>query len=154
MTPPGDEARETGPAARAALSCRITGTPPETVRKRADFLRAAAALRQGTPGFMVQARQRDPSEPAVGLRVGYTCSRKIGNSVIRNRARRRLREVARAVLPARGRPGWDYVLVGRPGATISRDFATMIADLERALARLHAAGGDARAGTAPARGAK
>lgn len=111
---------------------------------RADFLRAAGALRQGTPGFMVQARQRAPDEAGDGLRVGFTCSRKVGNSVIRNRARRRLREVARAVLPQRGRPGWDYVLVGRPGATVSRDFAAMIADLERALARLHGGGGAPR----------
>lgn len=137
MTPSGDEGRETRPSLLAALSCPITGKPPETLRKRADFLRAASALRQGAPGFMVQARRRDPTEAAQGLRVGFTCSRKVGNSVIRNRARRRLREVARAVLPAAGLPGWDYVLVGRPGATVSRDFAAMIADLRRALTRLH-----------------
>lgn len=107
------------------------------LRLRADFLRAASARRQGMPGFLLQARQRN--DDASGVRVGFTCSRKIGNAVIRNRAKRRLREVVRAVLPGRGRPGWDYVLVGRPGATVERAFADLLADLAAALDRVHAA---------------
>ena len=117
-----------------AVSVRL-----EVLAKRADFLRAAQARRQGTGGFLLQARQRradEPADPAL-IRVGFTCSKKVGNSVIRNRAKRRLRELARAVLPRGGRPGWDYVLVGRPDATVSRDFAQMLADLERALAQVH-----------------
>lgn len=119
---------------RAVLAC-------QTLSRRADFLRAAQAKRQGTPGFLLQARPRRPEEPgAEAVRVGYTCSKKLGNAVARNRAKRRLRAIARAVLPLRGRPGWDYVLVGRPEATATRDFALMKADLERALARVHEAG--------------
>ena len=57
--------------------------------------------------------------------------------MIRNRARRRLRALAREVLPDHGHPGWDYVLVGRPGATVTRDFAALRADLVRALGRVH-----------------
>lgn len=87
------------------------------------------------PGFLLQARRRDDDGP---LRVGYTCSKKLGNAVVRNRAKRRLRAVARAVLPQAGRPGWDYVLVGRPGATVARDFAALCADLHEALHRVHA----------------
>ncbi|MBC7157805.1 MAG: ribonuclease P protein component [Rhodobacteraceae bacterium] len=164
MTPPGaqGEGQRAGPCAPAALSCplesgplesgppesrprqscppgsRPTGPMPATLRRRADFLRAAAAARRSAPGFMLQARRRAPDEGAGrALRVGFTCSRKVGNAVLRNRARRRLRAVARLVLPEDGRAGWDYVLVGRPGATIERDFAALVDDLRRALARVH-----------------
>jgi ribonuclease P protein component len=108
-----------------------------TLNKRRDFLRAASARRQGTPGFLLQARPRDPSEPCEGARVGFTCSKKLGNAVARNRAKRRLREIARLILPEAGRAGWDYVLVGRHTATATRDFAQMQADLKRALDRVH-----------------
>ena len=113
----------------------------ERLRQRADFLRAASARRQGTAGFLLQARQRGAAgegaaDPA--MRVGFTCSRKIGNAVARNRAKRRLRALAAELLPAGGRAGWDYGLVGRPDATIDRDFADLRADLAAALDRIHA----------------
>lgn len=125
------------PAGGAADACRPAMT---TLTRRADFLRAASARRQGTAGFLLQARRRDPAEPVAFhvIRVGYTCSRKLGNAVARNRAKRRLRALAREVIPTQGQGGWDYVLVGRPEATASRDFAELRADLGRALARVHA----------------
>jgi ribonuclease P protein component len=109
-----------------------------TLTKRADFLRAAQARKVGTPAFLLQARQRRGDERAEGIRVGFTCSKKVGNAVARNRAKRRLREIARAVLPLEGRPGWDYVLIGRKDETATRDFAAMKADLVRALRSVHA----------------
>lgn len=134
MTPPGARVAGETPVATdappAVSSCLTVMT------KRADFLRAARAPRQSTPAFTLQARERAPGE-AEGIRVGFTCTKKVGNAVARNRARRRLREIARRVLPAHGRPGWDYVLIGRPEITATHDFARMRADLERALARVH-----------------
>ncbi len=110
----------------------------ETLRQRADFLRAARARRVHTPGFVLQARKRRPEEADPGLvRVGFTCSKKVGNAVKRNRAKRRLRALARAVLPRHGRPGWDYVLIGRAGETSTRPYMEMEADLRRALKKLH-----------------
>ena len=107
---------------------------PVTLTKRADFLAAAKAKRQGTPGFLLQARKRGDEGP---VRVGFTCSKKIGNAVMRNRAKRRLREIARLDLMSGARTGWDYVLVGRPEATIARDFTDLRDDLQNALRRVH-----------------
>lgn len=105
------------------------------LRHRADFLRAARALRQGTNGMLVQARNRRDDDPTI--RVGYTCSKKIGNAVARNRAKRRLRAVAAAVLADSALPGWDYVLIGRPGVTITRPFDDLKNDLIYALRKIH-----------------
>lgn len=102
--------------------------------KRADFLRAARAKRAGQPGLLLQARHRDDTD---GPRVGYTCSKKIGNAVARNRAKRRLREAARTVLGTNAHPGWDYVLIGRPKETIARPYALLVEDLRRAFAKVH-----------------
>ena len=131
MTPP--ETQGQGIAAEAP-----DGSPAVSLcvlRKRADYLKAASARRQGTGGFLLQARDRADADPSV--RVGFTASKKIGNAVLRNRAKRRLRALARQVLAPASRLGWDYVLVARPDATVSRAYADLCADLAQALAAVH-----------------
>lgn len=117
------------------------------LKARPEYLKAARARRQSAPAFLLQARHRTADEPAPGaIRVGFTCSKKVGNAVARNRAKRRLRALAREVLPAAGRPGWDYVLIGKAGATADRPWPQLVTDLEKALSRIHAAQGDAAPG--------
>ncbi|MBO9398094.1 ribonuclease P protein component [Shimia sp. R9_2] len=141
MTPP--ETPTEGPANHGMTSPAVSLCAQEALlvlKKRSEFLAAARARKQGTKAMMIQARKRRESEdadPAV-IRVGYTCSKKVGNAVARNRAKRRMREVARAVLPAFGKPGWDYVLIGRKDETAARDMLALQADLKWALRKLHA----------------
>jgi len=144
-------------SAPAVSVCPEPGTTQriEILRKRADFLRAASALRQGTAGFLLQARARRDDELVAAdlVRVGFTCSKKLGNAVARNRAKRRLREIARLVLPGLAHAGWDYVLVGRPEVTATRDFAALKTDLARAVAEIHSGRAQqARPRSEPAKG--
>lgn len=113
-----------------------TGRRPQTLKRRADFLRVAAARRRFvTPGFILQAAPQPQDIAAAAPRVGYTASRKVGGAVLRNRAKRRLREVARLLLPDLAQPGLDYVLIARQ-ETAQRDFALLQDDLRLALKRI------------------
>ena len=89
------------------------------------------------PGFVLQAAPVPAELVLPAIRVGFTVSSKVGNAVIRNRVRRRLREAARQVIPGRARADLDYVLVGRQAA-IARDFAALRQELFEALKRLRA----------------
>jgi len=103
--------------------------------KRADFLRIARGRRWTATGLVLQMAPHPDDEPRE-VRAGFTVTKKIGNAVVRNRAKRRLREAARAVLPLYATPGSDYVLVGRE-ATLTRQFASLIEDLKQALRKVH-----------------
>ena len=119
------------------------------LKRRAEFLQVAAANRKWVaPGLILQVRRQPSTEsesddarraaPAKlvrePVRVGFTASRKVGNAVARNRARRRLRAVAREVLD-HAEPGNDFVLIARP-ATVDRNYQALVADLVAGLKRL------------------
>jgi ribonuclease P protein component len=108
-----------------------------TMRKRADFLAANRGLRVARPGFVLLA---NPNQGA-GKRYGITVTKKIGNAVVRNRIKRRFRELLRAALPEYGLPDHDHVLIAREGG-IEREFAKLEAELHEALARAREGKGD------------
>lgn len=108
----------------------------QILKNRADFLRAARGRRAVMASMLVQGRAREDADPVI--RIGFTCSKKVGNAVARNRAKRRLRAAARAILPVEGRAGWDYVLIGKAEATAGREFGDLLGDLRRALQQIHA----------------
>lgn len=118
----------------------------DRLKNRADFLRAARGVRRVQGGVTLEMCPTPETAVHAGtLRVGFTASRKIGGAVVRNRAKRRLRAAAAALLPLLGQEGNDYVLVAR-AATPSRPFAGLLADLTTALQAAHARQGRAPAG--------
>lgn len=105
------------------------------LKKRAEFLRVAGKGRKAPmPGLVLQGLARADDAPA---RLGFTVTKKVGNAVVRNRTRRRMKEAARLLLRERPVRGMDLVLVGRDG-TRGRPFALLIDDLRRALDRVGA----------------
>lgn len=117
---------------------------PRRLKRRREFLHVARAGRKwAAPGLVLQAIDRHGSA-ATGardgdrgddIRVGFTVTRKVGGAVVRNRARRRLRAAAEAVMPRHAAAGHDYVVIGRAG-TLRRPFPALVGDLETALRRL------------------
>jgi len=106
----------------------------ERLTKRAEFLAAAKGATCARGAVVVQALAR---EGQIGVRAGFTATRRIGGAVVRNRAKRRLREAARLLLPLHGRPGWDYVFVARAGAP-ARPWSRLLDDMKTALISLAA----------------
>jgi ribonuclease P protein component len=105
------------------------------IRKRPDFLAANRGKRYATPGFVLLVFDRRDDDPA--KRLGITITKKVGNAVVRNRMRRRFRELARELLDAHGKAGADHILIGRDGG-IERDFSMLRGEMVKALGKLAA----------------
>ncbi len=117
---------------------------PARLKKRADFVKAAKGARAHGHSFSLQAaRRKDEIEPGPP-RFGFTVTKKVGGSVVRNRIRRRLKEALRLAPDLSARPGYDYVIVGRRTA-LSQEFAALREELARAVAEVHASAGGSRA---------
>ena len=122
---------------------RISSSSVEisVLKNRQDFLRLAAGRKKWVSKSMIvqiAARPDEDSDRPSGIRVGYTASKKVGNAVHRNRAKRRLRDVVRQILPTEGREGYDYVLIART-ATLETSFDQLIRDFSWCLKRLNQA---------------
>ncbi len=105
----------------------------EILKKRYEFLKVAASRRKAVePGLVLQVGRKTGNQAAAELRVGFTASRKVGNAVERNRAKRRLRALAKSIMALEAEPGRDYVLVARR-AILSRPYPLLEQDLRRAL---------------------
>lgn len=121
----------------------------KVLTKRADFLAANNGLRNARAGFVLLTRPNG----GLGIRYGITVTKKIGNAVVRNRMKRRFRELLRAALPKQGLPDHDHVLIGRAGG-IERDFHLMAEALDKALTRAREGKGDPARGRRPRRGSR
>ncbi|HEY2481263.1 MAG TPA: ribonuclease P protein component [Caulobacteraceae bacterium] len=107
----------------------------ERLRKRPDFLAAARGKASAAGAVLAQARNR--ADGVATIRIGFTATRRIGGAVVRNRAKRRLREAARLLVPLQARPGCDYVFIARQG-TVTRPWARLLDDMRTTLQRLAA----------------
>lgn len=114
-------------------------TKPAVIRKRADFLAANRGLRVARPGFVLLAHPNQGQ----GQRYGITVTKKIGNAVVRNRMKRRFRELLWELLREQGLADHDHILIGREGG-IERDFGKLREELMLALERARDGKGDPR----------
>lgn len=105
------------------------------LKKRSDFLKAAKGLKYVSRGFVLQSRPQDKAITD-GIRIGFTASKKVGNAVCRNRAKRRLRALARNIALKDAQTGFDYVFIARKNI-LEMDYAKLEQDVTNAMVKIH-----------------
>ncbi len=110
---------------------------PSRLKKRRDFLAASKSSKAVTNSLILQERRRD--DDSLLIRVGFTASKKVGNAVLRNRAKRRMRALAQEIIVKNGKRGHDYVLIARKNATTESPYDALQRDLIKGLERLNKA---------------
>jgi ribonuclease P protein component len=120
--------------------CAIQATAPARLRRRSEFVALRKGNRVTFAAFVIRAGKRDDAACGeTGPRFGVTVTKQTGNSVIRNRIRRRLREAIRMTGSRHGLPGHDYVLIAREAA-LTQDFAAVVEQLAEGLDRVNRSG--------------
>ena len=112
------------------------------ITKKNEYLKMRSGLKISSPGFILQARYRE-NEDSVdhsSIRYGLTCSKRVGNAVKRNRAKRRLRALVNDIILIKGLKGWDYVLIGKEQTTEKLSFKILEKNLIECLVKLHKIG--------------
>jgi ribonuclease P protein component len=108
-----------------------------TLKKRSEFLRIRGGNRCPAPSFVLETKARaDALETSSPPRFGFTVTKAMGNAVVRNRIRRRLKAAVTAIAEGQARTGHDYVLIARKPA-FDMPFDSLKKDLERAFHRVH-----------------
>lgn len=116
-----------------------------TLKARKEYLWVRGGRKWATPSLVLQGRQRskltsgkakDKNTHELSPRFGFTVTRRIGNAVVRNRIKRRLRETVRQLAPDYAKYDYDYVLIGRQGA-LKRSFTDILRDLQTAFPKVH-----------------
>lgn len=129
-----------GPQALVSLGGTSRLTPVTAIgrlKTRSEFVFVKGGTRFATPSLVLQARRRTRATPTPEMaRFGFTATKRLGGAVVRNRARRRLKEAVRLTASSGARAGYDYVLIARGGA-VQRPFTEVIKDLQRALIKVH-----------------
>lgn len=132
MTAENDAA--VGPSSENHEAPRAAFSVLAVLKNRSDFVATARGVRASSKGLNLQGRDRGDDQPA---RVGFTATKKVGNAVARNRAKRRMRALAQEHLTSEAKTGWDYVLVARPNTTGARDWSDLCSDFRAALSYIH-----------------
>lgn len=115
-----------------------------TLKSRREFLRLRGGSRSATPSFVLETKPREgDASSTAAARFGFTVTKAVGNAVLRNRIRRRLKAAIAAVAPLAAKPHHDYVIIAREAAS-KRPFAELKKDLERAFQRVHHGPGQKR----------
>ena len=114
----------------------------QTIKKRRDFHKGNNAPYAAMPSVVVQSYMRTDEvvETDESVMMGITCSKKVGNAVKRNRAKRRLREAGKIVLREIGIKKTSYIFIARKGTTIKVKFTDLCNDIETGIKKIYGQG--------------